>query len=77
MVATMTMKRRNFAVDFLLEMLGAGQALPAHVITQEAAARKISLRTLTRAKAVLQVQARCRLGLCLAKRDHRQGCPQI
>jgi hypothetical protein len=54
----MAMKRRNLAVDFLLEMLGEGQALPAHVITQEAAARTISSRTLARAKTALRVQSR-------------------
>jgi hypothetical protein len=58
MVAKMgSMNKQNLAVEFLLEMLGEGQALPAHVITQEAAARKISSRTLARAKTALQVQS--------------------
>jgi hypothetical protein len=55
---TSTKRRRNLAIEFLLEALGEGRALPAHVITQEAAARKISSRTLARAKTALQVQSR-------------------
>jgi hypothetical protein len=48
----MTMKRRNLAVEFLVEVL------PTHVIAQQAAARKVSSRTLARAKAALGVQSR-------------------
>jgi hypothetical protein len=53
-----SMNKQNLAVEFLVGALGEGQALLAHVITQEAAARKISSRTLARAKAALGVQSR-------------------
>jgi hypothetical protein len=54
----MTATSRNAAVELLLELLGDGRPIPVSLIAKEAAVRKISSRTLARAKAILRVKSR-------------------